>query len=64
MQMRGRRRTSARSTERCTASVRRCGRTDRVVVFFSRARYAMRWTKPEFEVVDVTMEVTAYVARR
>ena len=25
---------------------------------------AMTWTKPEFEVVDVTMEVTAYVARR
>ena len=24
----------------------------------------MRWTKPEFEVVEVTMEVTAYVARR
>ena len=23
-----------------------------------------RWTKPEFEVVEVTMEVTAYVARR
>ncbi|MFI5249978.1 MAG: pyrroloquinoline quinone precursor peptide PqqA [Gemmatimonadales bacterium] len=22
------------------------------------------WTKPEFEVVEVTMEVTAYVARR
>ena len=25
---------------------------------------AMSWTKPEFEIVDVTMEVTAYVARR
>jgi coenzyme PQQ precursor peptide PqqA len=25
---------------------------------------AMSWTKPEFEVVEVTMEVTAYVARR
>jgi len=24
----------------------------------------MQWSKPEFEVVDVTMEVTAYVARR
>jgi len=24
----------------------------------------MTWQKPEFEVVDVTMEVTAYVARR
>jgi len=24
----------------------------------------MRWTKPVFEVVEVTMEVTAYVARR
>ena len=24
----------------------------------------MSWTKPEFEVVEVTMEVTAYVARR
>jgi len=24
----------------------------------------MRWTKPEFEVVEVTMEVTAYVSRR
>jgi coenzyme PQQ precursor peptide PqqA len=24
----------------------------------------MTWTKPEFEVVEVTMEVTAYVARR
>lgn len=22
------------------------------------------WTKPEFEIVEVTMEVTAYVARR
>jgi coenzyme PQQ precursor peptide PqqA len=30
---------------------------------FSR-EVRMRWTKPEFEVVDVTMEVTAYVARR
>ena len=26
--------------------------------------YTMSWTKPEFEVVEVTMEVTAYVARR
>jgi coenzyme PQQ precursor peptide PqqA len=25
---------------------------------------AMTWSKPEFEVVEVTMEVTAYVARR
>jgi len=24
----------------------------------------MTWTTPQFEVVDVTMEVTAYVARR
>jgi len=24
----------------------------------------MTWTKPEIEVVEVTMEVTAYVARR
>jgi len=24
----------------------------------------MSWTKPQFEVVEVTMEVTAYVARR
>jgi coenzyme PQQ precursor peptide PqqA len=24
----------------------------------------MTWTKPEFEIVEVTMEVTAYVARR
>jgi coenzyme PQQ precursor peptide PqqA len=24
----------------------------------------MIWVKPEFEVVDVTMEITAYVARR
>jgi coenzyme PQQ precursor peptide PqqA len=24
----------------------------------------MTWQKPEFEVVEVTMEVTAYVARR
>jgi len=24
----------------------------------------MQWTKPEFEIVEVTMEVTAYVARR
>jgi len=24
----------------------------------------MSWTKPEFEIVEVTMEVTAYVARR
>jgi coenzyme PQQ precursor peptide PqqA len=29
---------------------------------FSRERHM--WTKPEFEVVEVTMEVTAYVARR
>ena len=27
-------------------------------------RYCTMWQKPEFEVVDVTMEVTAYVARR
>jgi coenzyme PQQ precursor peptide PqqA len=26
--------------------------------------WLMSWTKPEFEVVEVTMEVTAYVARR
>ncbi|MGH7622355.1 MAG: pyrroloquinoline quinone precursor peptide PqqA [Gemmatimonadaceae bacterium] len=25
---------------------------------------SMTWTKPEFEVVEVTMEITAYVARR
>jgi coenzyme PQQ precursor peptide PqqA len=27
-------------------------------------RKNMTWTKPEIEVVEVTMEVTAYVARR
>ena len=27
-------------------------------------RRTMQWSKPEFEVVEVTMEVTAYVARR
>jgi coenzyme PQQ precursor peptide PqqA len=27
-------------------------------------RCPMQWSKPEFEVVEVTMEVTAYVARR
>jgi coenzyme PQQ precursor peptide PqqA len=27
-------------------------------------RDTMQWTKPEFEIVEVTMEVTAYVARR
>jgi len=27
-------------------------------------RAVMTWTKPDFEVVEVTMEVTAYVARR
>lgn len=26
--------------------------------------YTMSWTKPEFEIVEVTMEVTAYVARK
>jgi coenzyme PQQ precursor peptide PqqA len=26
--------------------------------------WMMTWTKPEFEVVEVTMEITAYVARR
>jgi coenzyme PQQ precursor peptide PqqA len=26
--------------------------------------HAMTWTKPEIEVVDVTLEITAYVARR
>jgi coenzyme PQQ precursor peptide PqqA len=30
----------------------------------SRGDAQMQWSKPEFEVVEVTMEVTAYVARR
>jgi coenzyme PQQ precursor peptide PqqA len=30
----------------------------------NRGEETMTWTKPEFEVVEVTMEVTAYVARR
>jgi coenzyme PQQ precursor peptide PqqA len=30
----------------------------------SRLGATMTWTKPEFEIVEVTMEVTAYVARR
>jgi coenzyme PQQ precursor peptide PqqA len=30
----------------------------------SNWEHEMTWTKPEFEVVEVTMEVTAYVARR
>lgn len=32
--------------------------------FPSTSEVVMKWEKPEFEVVDVTMEVTAYVARR
>jgi coenzyme PQQ precursor peptide PqqA len=32
--------------------------------FSLERNHLMRWTKPEFEVVEVTMEVTAYVARR
>lgn len=39
----------------------RCGRAGHSLL--SRGN-PMRWTKPEFEVVEVTMEVTAYVARR
>jgi len=31
---------------------------------YSQQENNMSWTKPEFEVVEVTMEVTAYVARR
>ena len=31
---------------------------------YQPGEFAMKWTKPEFEVVEVTMEVTAYVARR
>jgi len=30
----------------------------------NREEERMQWTKPEFEIVEVTMEVTAYVARR
>jgi len=30
----------------------------------SPVRCIAMWQKPEFEVVEVTMEVTAYVARR
>jgi coenzyme PQQ precursor peptide PqqA len=37
---------------------------DRTVSFFDREDSPMTWTKPEFEVVEVTMEVTGYVARR
>lgn len=37
---------------------------DHSLFFLSRGDHPMRWTKPEFEVVEVTMEVTAYVARR
>jgi coenzyme PQQ precursor peptide PqqA len=43
--------------------VHRCGRAG-TFTFLSRGTILMRWTKPEFEVVEVTMEVTAYVARR
>jgi coenzyme PQQ precursor peptide PqqA len=32
------------------------------LVTISNRRFQMRWTKPEAEVVAVTMEVTAYVA--
>jgi coenzyme PQQ precursor peptide PqqA len=57
----------------CTLALRMRGRSSRrchdpaspasnSLPFSERA--AMQWTKPEFEVVDVTMEVTAYVARR
>ena len=31
---------------------------------YRQQEWKMSWTKPEFEVVEVTMEVTAYVARR
>jgi coenzyme PQQ precursor peptide PqqA len=34
-----------------------------MVVSFN-TEFSVTWTKPEFEVVEVTMEVTAYVARR
>jgi coenzyme PQQ precursor peptide PqqA len=34
------------------------------VITINAGEHPMRWTKPEFEVVDVTMEVTAYVARK
>jgi coenzyme PQQ precursor peptide PqqA len=37
--------------------------TNRTKALFTR-RCPMQWSKPEFEVVEVTMEVTAYVARR
>jgi coenzyme PQQ precursor peptide PqqA len=36
----------------------------RAVSVFDREDSPMTWTKPEFEVVEVTMEVTGYVARR
>jgi coenzyme PQQ precursor peptide PqqA len=36
----------------------------RAVSLFAREGSLMTWVKPEFEVVDVTMEVTGYVARR
>jgi coenzyme PQQ precursor peptide PqqA len=41
----------------------RVARTARNREPFNREGHAMRWTTPEFEVVEVTMEVTAYVAR-
>jgi coenzyme PQQ precursor peptide PqqA len=34
------------------------------VKYDPQPRRLKMWTKPEFEVVEVTMEVTAYVARR
>jgi coenzyme PQQ precursor peptide PqqA len=37
-----------------------CGPT--VALHTTPRRFSMRWTKPEAEIVAVTMEVTAYVA--
>jgi coenzyme PQQ precursor peptide PqqA len=38
--------------------------TDGRVGAFIREEAAMEWTKPEFTVVAVTMEVTAYAATK
>jgi coenzyme PQQ precursor peptide PqqA len=54
-----------------SSACRRTRHTERVVRESEHARRnsnredaRMTWTKPEFEIVEVTMEVTAYVARR
>jgi coenzyme PQQ precursor peptide PqqA len=43
---------------------RKGGTLVRALSLFAREVSPMTWTKPEFEAIDVTMEVTAYVARR